>query len=76
MEADFPRPTFETWFKPTRFIGVDAGKALVLCPNQFTVEWMERRVYHTVDKILNQTVGLGMKLETVMVWGNDVAGVE
>ncbi len=76
FEAQLPRPTFETWFKPTRFIGVDAGKALVLCPNKFAVEWMERRLYQAVDKVLNQTVGLGIKLETVMVWGADGASVE
>lgn len=31
---------FDTWFKPIRFIGIDAGKAVIEVPNKFFKDWI------------------------------------
>ena len=70
MQMQLPRPTFETWLKPTEGAGFDddeAGEVLVVtAPTPFAVEWLERRMFHALqgatEKVLEAPVRLRLEV--------------
>ena len=69
LKDQVPSPTFSTWLENSRFISVDHGTALILVPNAFTVEWLERRLYQALFKTLNGVVKRSEPLNLEFVWG-------
>ena len=66
MELQLPRPTFATWLAGTQGLSIDGTMAIVLASSPFAVEWLERRMYHALEKALNAELGEGYRL--VLVW--------
>jgi len=56
LKADLPRPTYETWLAKSKFLALDAGRFMVTVKDAFDVEWLERRIFHSAQKNLNQVM--------------------
>ena len=63
LQLQLPRPTFETWLKPTNGIAYDDHTFVVEAPNSFAVEWLERRMFHALQKTLHKVSGREFTLE-------------
>ena len=73
LESQLPRPSYETHFADTEFLGVDYDQAIIKCGSAHIVEMLNRRLYQAVYKALNITVGGNSSLEITFVWGDPVA---
>ena len=67
LQMQLPRPTFETWLKPTE--GVDQSQTIegtqvlvVEAPTPFAVEWLERRMFHALQRTLEKVAGHPVEL--------------
>ena len=63
LQMQLPRPTFETWLKPTEGIGEDGHTFIVEAPTSFTVEWLERRMFHSLQRTLEKVSGRPLELQ-------------
>ncbi|PKB78996.1 MAG: hypothetical protein BZY88_15600 [SAR202 cluster bacterium Io17-Chloro-G9] len=63
LQLQLPRPTFETWLKHTQGVVLDAGSFVVEAPSPFAVEWLERRMYHALQKTLEKVAGRPLELQ-------------
>ena len=63
LQMQLPRPTFETWLKPTEGIGEDGHTFVVEAPTSFTVEWLERRMFHSLQRTLEKVSGRPLELQ-------------
>ena len=63
LQLQLPRPTFETWLKPTIGVAYDDHTFVVEAPNSFAVEWLERRMYHALQKTLRKISGRDFELQ-------------
>ena len=65
LRAKLPRPTFETWLKPTTGMAIDPGDVDVLvvgAPTPFAVEWLERRMFHALQTELQKVADKSLDL--------------
>ena len=67
LQMQLPRPTFETWLKPTEGLGLAEnahGKKVfvVEAPTTFAVEWLERRMFQALVRTLEKVAGHPMEL--------------
>ncbi len=68
LQMQVPRPTFETWLKPTEGVAQsqsnDGGQAFVVeAPTPFAVEWLERRMFHALHRTLEKVLGHPVELQ-------------
>ena len=68
LQLQLPRPIFETWLKPTEGVGrigvEDGGPAFVVeAPTPFAVEWLERRMFHALQRTLEKVTGGPIQLQ-------------
>tara|TARA_B100001123_G_scaffold12874_2_gene14941 strand:+ start:235 stop:1566 length:1332 start_codon:yes stop_codon:yes gene_type:complete len=63
LQLQLPRPTFETWLKPTDGVAYDEHTFVVEAPNPFAVEWLERRMYQALQKTLQKVSGREFELQ-------------
>ena len=63
LQLQLPRPTFETWLKPTNGLTYDDHTFVVEAPNPFAVEWLERRMYYALQKTLRKISGREFELQ-------------
>ena len=64
-----PKPTYETWFKRTRGVSVDAEVFVVGAPTSFAVEWLEQRQYHAVQTIVEEVTGQPLEIQFIVFGG-------
>ena len=62
LQLQLPRPTFETWLKQTEGIDYQDEFFVVEAPSTFAVEWLERRMYHALQKTLEKVTGRFLEL--------------
>ena len=62
LQMQLPRPTFETWLKPTEGVADDGEAFIVEAPTSFAVEWLERRMFHALQRTLEKVVGHPLEL--------------
>lgn len=63
LQLQLPRPTFETWLKSTEGVA-ETGQAFVVeAPTAFTVEWLEKRMFHTLQRTLEKVAGYPLQLQ-------------
>ena len=62
LQLQLPRPTFETWLKQTEGVAEQDGLFVVEAPSTFAVEWLERRMYHALQKTLERVSGRSVEL--------------
>ena len=63
LQSQLPRPTFETWLKPTDGVAYDDHTFVVEVPNAFAVEWLERRMFQALQKTLQKVSGREFELQ-------------
>ena len=76
LQLQLPRPTFETWLKPTEGVTYDDHVFEVEAPNSFAVEWLERRMYHALQKTLHKVSGREFELQLTVKSQGDFYAVE
>ena len=54
LQMQLPRPTFETWLKPTEGLAVNGEALVVEAPTPFAVEWLEKRMFHALQRTLQK----------------------
>ena len=63
LQMILPRPTFETWLKSTEGTAANGQIFVVEVPTAFAVEWLERRVSHTMQRSLDKVAGSPLQLQ-------------
>ena len=63
LQLQVPRPTFETWLKPTEGVAENGEVFLVEAPTPFAVEWLERRMFHSLQRTLEKVAGHPVQLQ-------------
>ena len=63
LQLQLPRPTYETWLKPTEGVAHEADSFVVEATSPFAVEWLERRMYQALQKSLEKVVGHPLDLQ-------------
>ena len=63
LQMRLPRPTFETWLKPTEGVADDGQVFIVEAPTPFAVEWLERRMFHALQGTLEKVAGRPLELQ-------------
>ena len=63
LQMQLPRPTFETWLKPTEGVFENGDVFVVEAPTSFAVEWLERRMFHSLQRTLEKVAGRPMELQ-------------
>ncbi|PKB67744.1 MAG: hypothetical protein BZY81_03970 [SAR202 cluster bacterium Io17-Chloro-G4] len=54
LQIQLPRATFETWLKQTVGVGCDGQSFVVEVPTAFSVAWLERRMYQSIQKTVEK----------------------
>jgi chromosomal replication initiator protein len=54
LQLQLPRPTYETWLKQTEGVSCDGQYFVVEVPTAFTVAWLERRMYQSIQKTVEK----------------------
>ena len=62
LQLQLPRPTFETWLKPTAGVAFQGDRFIVVAPTPFAVEWLEKRMFHALQSTLERAAGRGLQL--------------
>ncbi len=63
LQLQLPRPTFETWLKPTEGIAHEGDSFVVEAPSAFAVEMLERRMFQALQKSLEKVLGHPLDLQ-------------
>ena len=66
LQMQVPRPTFETWLKPTAGMVIENGDAevmVVMVPTRFALEWLEKRLYLSMQRTLVKVAGRPLELQ-------------
>ncbi len=58
-----PRPTFETWLKSTEGVAENGEVFVVEVPTAFGVEWLEKRMFHSLQRTLDKVAGQPRQLQ-------------
>ena len=61
-----PKPTFQTWIRPTEGVAMDQYTFTVAAPTPFAAEWLERRMSHALSRELEQAAGRPLELRLVV----------
>ena len=67
LQMRLPRPTFETWLRPTEGVADDGQVFVVEAPTPFAVEWLERRMFHALQGTLEKVAGHPLELQLRVV---------
>ena len=63
LQLQLPRPTFETWLKSTEGVAENGQLFVVEVPTAFTLEWLEKRMFHTLQRTLEKVAGYPLQLQ-------------
>ena len=50
LQLQVSRPIYETWLKETEGLSITDGSLTVGVPTPFAVEWLERRMYQSIQE--------------------------
>jgi len=57
MESELSAGMFQTWLKNTMLVSIEGKTANVVVPNQLTADWIERRLYQTLNRAFTDIIG-------------------
>ncbi len=63
LQLQLPRPTFETWLKSTEGVAENGEVFVVEVPTAFGVEWLEKRMFHSLQRTLDKVAGQPRQLQ-------------
>ena len=58
LQAELPRPMFETWLKDTDGVRWEGNTLIVGVRTPFQAAWLERRMYTAVGQVVEQVTGV------------------
>ena len=78
LQLQLPRPTFETWVKPTAGVAFQGDRFIVVARTPFAAEWLEKRMFHALQSALERAAGRGLQLQlqTLAAYDGDDPPVE
>ena len=62
LRLQLPRPAFETRLKDTQGVLLQGNVFVVEAAGTFAVEWLERRMHHTMERTLERVAGRPLEL--------------
>ena len=71
LQLNLPRSTFEAWLKPTAGVAFQGDQFIVVAQTPFAVEWLERRMFHTLQSTLERVAGRRLQLQLEAHNGDD-----
>ena len=71
LQLNLPRSTFEAWLKPTAGVAFQGDQFIVVAQTPFAVEWLERRMFHTLQSTLERVAGRRLHLQLEAHNGDD-----
>ena len=71
LQLNLPRSTFEAWLKPTAGMAFQGDQFIVVAQTPFAVEWLERRMFHTLQSTLERVAGRRLPLQLEAYNGDD-----
>jgi len=66
LQLQVPRPTFDTWLKPTRLHAYEDGVFIISTPNPYAVEWLSNRLHRLVKNTLMRIVGRSIDIRFII----------
>ena len=60
------RPSYETWLRDTRCIGINGDTIFIETPNGFVAETLEQRMYSLISSELREILGQEIEIEFVV----------
>ena len=63
LQVQVPRSTYDTWLKDTVGLSLDNDVIVVGVPSPFTIEWLEKRMYHLVHKTVRKVTHRPIEIE-------------
>ena len=61
LQMQMTKATFDTWLKPTAVLSCANHELVIACPNQYTQEWLDKRLKTTIQRILSGITGQVMQ---------------
>ena len=66
IKGSINKPTFETWFRPTKAIRFEKNSIVVEIPNKYFNEWVESRYLDLIKKTVSEIIGQPTNIEYVL----------
>lgn len=61
------RPSYETWLKDTKCIGINGDTIFIETPNGFVAETLEQRMYSLISSELREILDREIEIEFVVL---------
>lgn len=59
LEKNLSKPSFDTWFKSTNLLAIEENKLVIVVPNEFAKDWLQKKYYDLIQNkasiVLNKT---------------------
>ena len=65
LQAQIPRPTYETWLRRTLLLDIESDTAFISVGSSFAKEWLEQRLYQAIAKGLSNVLGREVEIEFI-----------
>ena len=72
LQTQTTRGAYETWLKPTEGILYQDGQLTVAVPTAWFVEWLERRMYQSIERALEKVLGTATTIQFQVKSGSKV----
>jgi chromosomal replication initiator protein len=66
IQTRLSKPSFDTWFMPTKAIVFNDNQVIICAPNNFAKDWLENRHSKLIYQILTEFIGKPVELKIVI----------
>ena len=73
LQLQVASPIYETWLRDTEGLALTDNQLTVSVPTPFAIEWLERRVYHLIQRTAEKVTGRLLDVQ-FQVGGTNLAG--
>jgi chromosomal replication initiator protein len=71
LQLQMTRATFDTWLKDTRLISKDQESLIVGTKNAFAKDWLENRLFNTINRTVANILGHSVDIEFIVESGQE-----
>ena len=54
LQAEFPPQEFNTWIRPLQVMEAEAGRLLLLAPNRFVLDWINKKYLGRIHELMSE----------------------
>lgn len=72
LQLQMTRATFDTWLKDTRLISKDHQSLIVGTKNTFAKDWLENRLFNTINRTVANILGHPVDIEFIVDTGQEI----